>query len=84
MVSLALSSHIGNTQQSMMNICPYASGLVCLSANSIVNFDNKDSLESQNRRLKIDAVNVLGDMARNPNHKILTRVLEAFMELDCL
>jgi hypothetical protein len=65
-----------------MNICPYASGLVCLSANSIINFDNRDSLEDQDRRLKVEAVNVLGEMARQTNHKTLTRVLEAFMELD--
>jgi hypothetical protein len=65
-----------------MNICPYASGLVCLSDNSIINFDNIDSLEDQDRRLKVEAVNVLGEMARQTNHKTLTRVLEAVMELD--
>jgi len=65
-----------------MNICPYASGLVCLSANSIINFDNGDSLEDQDRRLKVEAVNVLGEMASQTNHKTLTRVLEAFVELD--
>jgi hypothetical protein len=59
-----------------MNICPYASGLVCLSVNSIV------SLEGQDRSLKVDAVSILGDMARQTNHKTLVGVLEAFMELD--
>lgn len=47
-----------------------------------MNFDNRDSLEDQDRRLKVDAVNVLGEMARQTNHKTLTRVLEAFMDLD--
>lgn len=65
-----------------MNICPYASGLVCLSANSIINIDNGDNLEDQDRRLKFETVNVLGDMAGQTNHKTLTRVLEAFMKLD--
>jgi hypothetical protein len=65
-----------------MTICPYSSGLVCLSANSIINFDNRDSLEDQDRRLKSEAVNVLGEMARQTNHKTLTKVLEVFTELD--
>jgi len=65
-----------------MNICPYASGLVCLSANSVINFDNRESLEEQDQRLKVEAVSLLGEMARQTNHKTLARVLEAFMELD--
>jgi len=65
-----------------MNVCPYTSGLVCLSANSIVNFDNRDGLEDEDRRIKVEAVNFLGEMARQTNHKTLTTVLEAFMELD--
>ena len=65
-----------------MNICPYASGLVCLSANSIINFDNRDSLQDQDRRRKAEAVNILSEMARQTNHKTLTKVLDAFEELD--
>lgn len=65
-----------------MSICPYASGLVCLSANSILNFDIGDGLKDQDRRLKVEAVSVLGEMARQTNHKTVNRVLEAFIELD--
>ncbi|PVI05791.1 hypothetical protein DM02DRAFT_583926 [Periconia macrospinosa] len=65
-----------------MNICPYASGLVCLSANSILNFDSTDSIEDQDRRLKLEAVDMLGEMLKQTNHKTLTKVLDAFAELD--
>jgi len=65
-----------------MNICPYSSGLVCLSADSILNFDNRDSLKDQDRHLRVEAMDVLGEMARRTNHKALIRVLEAVMELD--
>ncbi|KAL1606145.1 hypothetical protein SLS60_003546 [Paraconiothyrium brasiliense] len=80
--SFLIRPHFDNAQPSRMNICPYASGLVCLSANSIINFDHRDSLEEQDRRLKSEAVNVLGEMARQTKHKTLTKVLEAVMELD--
>ena len=65
-----------------MTICPYSSGLVCLSANSRLNFDNRDSLEDQDRRLKVEAVDVLREMARQTNHKTLATVLEVYTELD--
>ena len=80
--SLYILSRTDVTQQYRTNICPYASGLVCLSANSVINFDNRDSLEVQDRLLKVEAVDVLGEMARQTNHQTLTRVLEAFIELD--
>lgn len=65
-----------------MNVCSYSSALVCLSANSVVDFDNRDCLEDLDRRLKVDAVSFLADLHRQTNHKTLTRVLEAFTELD--
>lgn len=65
-----------------MNICPYASGLVCLSANSIINFDNIDILDDKDRRLKLEAVNIIGNMFQQTNHNTLGKVLDAFTELD--
>jgi hypothetical protein len=65
-----------------MNICPYASALVCLSANSIVDFGNRDGAEERDRRLKGEAVGVLSEMARQTSHRTLASVLEAFVELD--
>ena len=79
---LLVSSYISNAQPLRMNICPYASGLVCLSANSIINLDNINSLETHDRRLKVEAVEILGEMARQTNHKTLARVLGAYLELD--
>ncbi|KAH7378411.1 fungal-specific transcription factor domain-containing protein [Phaeosphaeria sp. MPI-PUGE-AT-0046c] len=64
------------------NICPYTSALICISANSIINFDNRDSLEKQDRRLKLEALTILRDLQRQTNHKTLIKVLEAFEELD--
>lgn len=71
-----------NADNFRTNICPYSSALVCLSANSIINFDNRDSHEDQDRRLKVEAVDILGEIKRQTNHKTLTRVLEAFGEFE--
>jgi hypothetical protein len=65
-----------------MNTCPYASGLVCLTANSIIDFDDIQGFADLDRRLKMEAVSFLGEMSRQTNHKTLARVLEAFVELD--
>lgn len=79
---LTRSSNTGNAYKSRTNICPFTSSLVCLAANSIVNFDNRDSHLEHDRRLKIEALNILGDMRRQTNHKTLIKVLEVVGELD--
>lgn len=70
------------TDKFRTNICPFASSLICLAANSIVNFDNGDSNEGNDRRLKLEAVDVLGEMKRQTNHETLAKVLDTFLELD--
>ncbi|KAK2024951.1 hypothetical protein LX32DRAFT_78450 [Colletotrichum zoysiae] len=63
-----------------VQLCPFTSGLLCLSVNSFLNFEDGNSKADQ--RLMAEAVTMLGEVMGQTQSAIVSKVLEVHMELS--
>lgn len=63
-----------------IQLCPYASGLLCLSVNTFLNFEDRDRLTDQH--LMEEAAGILGQVKEQTQCKAVIKVLEVYVELD--
>ncbi|KAK2053100.1 hypothetical protein LY76DRAFT_598106 [Colletotrichum caudatum] len=63
-----------------VQLCPFTSGLLCLSVNSFLNFE--DGSRKADQRLMAEAATMLGEVMGQTQSEIVSRVLEVHMELS--
>ncbi|KAF7557952.1 hypothetical protein G7Z17_g347 [Cylindrodendrum hubeiense] len=63
-----------------VQLCPFASGLLCLSVNSFLNFEDGNRLTDQ--RLMTGAAGILGQVKEQTQLGTVSKVLEVYAELD--
>ncbi|KAK1993774.1 hypothetical protein LX36DRAFT_728912, partial [Colletotrichum falcatum] len=63
-----------------VQLCPFTSGLLCLSVNSFLNFEDGNSKADQ--RLMAEAATMLGEVMGQTQSEIVSKVLEVHMELS--
>ncbi|KDN63543.1 hypothetical protein CSUB01_08910 [Colletotrichum sublineola] len=61
-------------------LCPFTSGLLCLSVNSFLNFE--DGNRNADQRLMAEAATMLGEVIGQTQSEIVSKVLEVHMELS--
>lgn len=63
-----------------VQLCPFASGLLCLSVNSFLNFEDGNRLADQ--RLMAGAAGILGQVKEQTQLESVSKVLKVYTELD--
>lgn len=79
---MRLFQSIGSKQPAFINVqlCPFASGLLCLSVNAFLNFEDSNRLTDQH--LMARAVSTLGRIKEQTQSRAVSKVLEVCAELD--
>ncbi|WYZ43627.1 hypothetical protein EsH8_VII_000063 [Colletotrichum jinshuiense] len=63
-----------------VQLCPFTSGLLCISVNSFLNFEDVNA--STDQRLMAEAAAILGQMKKQTQSAAISKVLEVYEELN--